>query len=126
MNTPTVTTDALELMLRLNETTRDFVLAVKALHRDIENLKLQTVKSPLYTLKEAAEFIKMSPQYIMQGATGKGYPPPNCIEICGPRGSGGKPKLLFEHEELERWRRDAPRRYSEESQERRLREYEDR
>jgi hypothetical protein len=123
MTTTMVTSDALELLLRLNETTKDLLLAVKTLHQDVEDFKLQTIKSPLKTPKEAAEYIKMSTQYLAKEPNGKGTPPPNCMEIYGPNGSGEKPRILYEVKELDRWIADAKRRYSTESQERRRREH---
>ena len=129
MTTPTVVTaDALELILRLNETTRDLLAGANKLREEMREIKVQTVKSPLLTLKEAAEYLKVSPQYLSQamskGVMGKGTPPPNCIEVYGPKGKGEKPKLLFEIAELDLWIARCSRRFSEESQERRWREYE--
>jgi hypothetical protein len=122
-----ITHDELELMLQLNETARTLLAAAKALHEDLEEMKALTVRSPLLTTKEAAAYIKMSEQYLVQGrnngATGKGYPPPNCIEICGDHGDGKKPVIRYEIKELDRWIAAAPRRFSNESQERRRKEY---
>lgn len=123
MQTTAVTADAMELLLRLNETTTKLVIVVKELAGLMEDLKVQAVKPPLMTLKEAAGYIRMSPQYLSQAPTGKGTPPPNCIEVHGHRSNGGKPEIRYEIAELDRWIARAQRRYSEEAQERRWKEY---
>jgi hypothetical protein len=85
------------------------------------------VRSPLLTTKEAAEYIKMSEQYLIQGrnngTAGNGTPPPNCIEIYGDHGDGKKPVIRYEYKELDHWIAVAPRRFSGESQERRRKEH---
>jgi hypothetical protein len=127
LNTTVISTDAIELIAQLNVTTRDQLLALMGVQKLIEDVKLQTVRSPVLRTKEAAAYIGMSEQYLSQGrskgATGKGTPPPNCIEIYGARGDGDKPTILYEIAELDRWLAAAPRRFSEESQERRRKEH---
>jgi RecA/RadA recombinase len=85
------------------------------------------VRSPLLTTKEAAEYIKMSEQYLIQGrnngTAGNGTPPPNCIEIYGERGDGKRAIIRYEVAECNHWIAAAPRRFSDESQERRRKEY---
>jgi hypothetical protein len=127
MPTTVITPDAIELMMRLIDVTRDFLAAAKAIHEDLEEMKALTVRSPLLTTKEAAAYIRMSEQYLIQGrnvgTVGKGTPPPNCLEIYGERGEGEKPTIRYEIAECNHWIATAKRRFSGESQERRRKEY---
>jgi hypothetical protein len=112
MTTTVVTSDSLELMAQLNAITKELLETAKSLREDMAELKLQTVKSPVLRVKEAAQYIGMSPQYLSQGrkdgAIGKRTPPPNNIDLIG---ENGKPTILYEIKELDRWLAEAPRRF---------------
>ena len=105
-----ITTDALELMNRFNQATKDLAGIVDKLTDKVAELKLSTIQPALFTTKEAAKYVGIAEStlssYRETGQIGNRTPAPAYVKV----GDEPKSPVRYEKAELDRWiREDLPR-----------------
>jgi hypothetical protein len=105
MQQAVITTDALEMLARLNEAAKELLAAATALREELREARLGALRPALMDTKEAAAYLGISPATMKRyqdGMIGGRTPMPERVEV-GDR-------VLYEKTELDRWiREDLPR-----------------
>ena len=105
-----ITTDALDLLARINQAARDLIGVIDSLSAKMADLKADTIQPVLFTTKEAAKYLGIGEStldgYRSTGQIGARTPGPDYIKI----GDEVKSPVRYEKAELDRWiREDLPR-----------------